>query len=93
MSEKEKSKILDQILEIAFLNPTNTILVKVYDEPNEEVDVYASDYLIAHVDEILTQSVWRVKIEQIEGVVEGKWRVVESKVAFLQDKRPSKKSD
>ena len=72
-----KEKLVDVTLEIAYTNPAHTILVKTYDR-NGDKDVYASDYFIREVDEIITPNIWKVKIEIVSDVVEGKWKVTGS---------------
>ena len=72
-----KQKLVDAALEIAYTNPAHTILVKTYDK-NGDKDVYASDYFIREVDDIITPDVWKVKMEIISDVVEGKWKVTGS---------------
>ena len=72
-----KEKIVGTVLEIAYINPANTILVKTYNK-NGDKDVYASDYFIREADNIITPDIWKVKTEIISDVVEGKWKVTGS---------------
>ena len=72
-----KEKLVDAALEIAYTNPAHTILVKTYGK-NGDKDVYASDYFIREVNEIITPDIWKVKMEIISDVVEGKWKVTGS---------------
>lgn len=69
-----KERIVNATLEMAYLNPANTILVKTY-ETNGNKNVYASDYFIREADKIITPSVWKVKIVNVSGVVEGQWSI------------------
>ncbi len=73
-----KEEIVGTVLEIAYTNPAYTILVKTYAQ-NGNKDVYASDYFIREVNEIITPSIWKVKIETLSDVVEGKWKVTGSR--------------
>jgi hypothetical protein len=72
-----KEKLVDTALEIAYTNPAHTILVKTYNK-NGDKDVYASDYFIREVGNIITPEIWKVKMEIISDVVEGKWKVTGS---------------
>ena len=74
-----KEKIVDDVLEIAYMNPACTILVKTY-EKNGDVDVYASDYFIREVDEVITEQTRKVKLQIVSDVVEGKWKVTGSRI-------------
>lgn len=72
-----RRRIIDDIIEIAFMHPTDTILIKVYNR-NGEKDVYASDYFLRKVDDIMLTNVWQIKIVIISGVVEGRWKITGS---------------
>ena len=72
-----KEKLVDATLEIAYTNPAHTILVKTYGRDGDK-DVYASDYFIREVDDIITPNIWKVKIDIVSDVIEGKWKITGS---------------